>query len=640
MYKIDLRNEISGLRALAIIPVILFHLNYSSFEGGFVGVDIFFVISGYLITSVIVKNNTNFNIFYFYERRLRRILPLLLFVAILTIPFAYYFMLPKNLLDYAQSLSLTPIFFSNFLFWMEEGYWEFSSQMKPLLHTWSLSVEAQFYLFFPLIFFLKNKNKIFLILIFLWVLSFFIAINQDLKILSIVTDKILSLGSFYLPFSRFWEFLTGSLVFYFHKKMKFENEKINNSLCILGFLLILYAIFNLNDDLNYPNILSLFPVLGTGLILIYIEKSFLLYKTLTSKFFNHIGDISYSLYLWHFPIIVFSKYFSNLNQNIFLDILAILATYLLALFSFTYIEKPFYKYNYLSSKAFLISILILAFIVFSTGVIIYKSGGKSSFVDIKINKLKKELISYNDYFEKDLKPDDAGIIKFSNFTDQTSNENVKKILIIGDSQGRDLTRVLREYNNIKIKNNEVVEHEFGFLEISSNYSINKNLYLHDQIQESDIVLLSRQFTSEKNKIQNIKKLANILSNEGKKFVIVGSAPEFYTAEDDLLLTFLLQNENNYNYLKNKNYSRINEYFYLNLRTYLFETNNYLEKISKELNIGFLDRFNFTCVLENKKCFGIDEDGSKLFKDYSHFSESGVKFFANKIYEINWLKKIK
>ena len=156
MYKIDLRNEISGLRALAIIPVILFHLNYSSFEGGFVGVDIFFVISGYLITSVIVKNKINFNIFYFYERRLRRILPLLLFVAILTIPFAYYFMLPKNLLDYAQSLSLTPIFFSNFLFWMEEGYWEFSSQMKPLLHTWSLSVEAQFYLFFPLIFFFKR----------------------------------------------------------------------------------------------------------------------------------------------------------------------------------------------------------------------------------------------------------------------------------------------------------------------------------------------------------------------------------------------------------------------------------------------------------------------------------------------------
>ena len=156
MHKVDLRNEISGLRALAIIPVILFHLNYSSFEGGFVGVDIFFVISGYLITSVIVKNEINFNIFYFYERRIRRILPLLLFVAILTIPLAYYFMLPKNLLDYAQSLSLTSIFLSNFLFWMEEGYWEFSSQMKPLLHTWSLSVEAQFYLFFPFIFFFKR----------------------------------------------------------------------------------------------------------------------------------------------------------------------------------------------------------------------------------------------------------------------------------------------------------------------------------------------------------------------------------------------------------------------------------------------------------------------------------------------------
>ena len=633
MHKLDLRNEISGLRALAIIPVILFHLNYSSFEGGFVGVDIFFVISGYLITSVIVKNKINFDIFYFYERRLRRILPLLLFVAILSIPFACYFMLPKNLSDYAQSLSLTSIFLSNFLFWMEEGYWEFSSQMKPLLHTWSLSVEAQFYLFFPFIFFLKDKNKIFLMLIFLWVLSFFIAINQDLNILSIVTDKFLSLGSFYLPFSRFWEFLTGSLVFYFHKKIKSGNEKINSSLCILGFLLILYSIFNLNDDLNYPNVLTLFPVLGTSLILIYIEKNFLLYKTLTSKFLNHIGEISYSLYLWHFPIIVFNKYFSNLNPNIFLDIIAILATYLLALFSYTYIEKPFYKYNYLSSKTFLISILICTFFVFSTGIIIYKSGAKSSFVDIKINKLKKELNLYNYYFEQNINPDDAAEIKFS------ENENTKKILILGDSQARDLTRVLREYNNIKIINNEVIEYEFRFLEISSDYTMDKKSYLYDQILISDIVLLSRQFTSEKNQIQNIKKLSKILVNEGKKFIIVGSAPEFYTAEDDLLLTFLLQNENNFNYLKNKNYLKINEYFFLNLKTYLFETNSNLEKISEVLNIGFLDRFNFTCILENKKCFGIDQTGNKLFMDYSHFSQSGVKFFANRIYEINWLKNI-
>ena len=169
--------------------------------------------------------------------------------------------------------------------------------------------------------------------------------------------------------------------------------------------------------------------------------------------------------------------------------------------------------------------------------------------------------------------------------------------------------------------------------------MDKKSYLYDQILVSDIVLLSRQFTSEKNQIQNIKKLAKILVNEGKKFIIVGSAPEFYTAEDDLLLTFLLQNENNFNYLKNKNYLKINEYFFLNLKTYLFETNNNLEKISEVLNVGFLDRFNFTCILENKKCFGIDQTGNKLFIDYSHFSQSGVKFFANRIYEINWLKNI-
>ena len=155
--KLEFRNDIVGLRAIAVISVIFFHLNYSYFVGGFLGVDIFFVISGYLITSIIYKNLDNFNITYFYLRRIRRILPVFIFVLFFTIPFSYFLLMPNNFKDYGQSLIFTPLFLSNYLFWIEEGYWELSSQMKPLLHTWSLAVEVQFYILFPLIFLAKKK---------------------------------------------------------------------------------------------------------------------------------------------------------------------------------------------------------------------------------------------------------------------------------------------------------------------------------------------------------------------------------------------------------------------------------------------------------------------------------------------------
>ena len=218
MNKINFRSEILGLRALAILPVVFFHYGYSFFEGGFIGVDIFFVISGYLITSLIIEKGNNFNIYTFYLRRIRRIVPLLFLVTLLTVPFAYYLLLPNNFNDYGKSLIFTPLFLTNFVFWIQEGYWEFSSKLKPLLHTWSLGVEAQFYILFPLIFFIKNQKKIIILFIILWLISFIIAINNNSQLLLITTDKTLSLGSFYLPFGRFWEFLTGGFVFFFRKK--------------------------------------------------------------------------------------------------------------------------------------------------------------------------------------------------------------------------------------------------------------------------------------------------------------------------------------------------------------------------------------------------------------------------------------
>jgi peptidoglycan/LPS O-acetylase OafA/YrhL len=140
MIKLNYRPEIDGLRAIAVLAVIFYHVEFyfndlKLFSGGFIGVDIFFVISGYLITSLIIEKGNNFNIYTFYLRRIRRIVPLLFLVTLLTVPFAYYLLLPNNFNDYGKSLIFTPLFLTNFVFWIQEGYWEFSSKLKPLLHT-------------------------------------------------------------------------------------------------------------------------------------------------------------------------------------------------------------------------------------------------------------------------------------------------------------------------------------------------------------------------------------------------------------------------------------------------------------------------------------------------------------------------
>ena len=148
----EYRKEIDGLRAIAVIPVILFHAGFDRFSGGYVGVDIFFVISGYLITTIILheKQSGNFSLVNFYERRARRILPALFFVMLISLPFAFLWLTPSNHKDFSQSLTSVAFFSSNILFWLETGYFDAASESKPLLHTWSLAVEEQYYVLFPL----------------------------------------------------------------------------------------------------------------------------------------------------------------------------------------------------------------------------------------------------------------------------------------------------------------------------------------------------------------------------------------------------------------------------------------------------------------------------------------------------------
>ena len=256
------RPDIDGLRALAVMVVILFHADIPGFSGGFVGVDIFFVISGFLITSIILKeiNADNFSISRFYERRVRRIFPALFFVLAFTLIASYIIFYYKDFEAFGESLIATTLFASNILFWSQSGYFDTVATTKPLLHTWSLAVEEQFYIFFPLLLVAINrvsKSRYFGWLLCISLCSFFASIY------GIYNHPV---ATFYLVPTRAWELLFGSL-FAIGVIPELQSNFHRNILSILGLGFIAFSVFVYTELTLFPGVAALAPVMGAGMII-------------------------------------------------------------------------------------------------------------------------------------------------------------------------------------------------------------------------------------------------------------------------------------------------------------------------------------------------------------------------------------
>ena len=340
------RAEIDGLRALAVLPVILFHAGFEWFSGGFVGVDVFFVISGYLITTIIISEMAEgkFSIINFYERRARRILPALFFVMLMCIPFAWMWMLPDALENFGQSLVSTSLFSNNFLLMNTAGYWDLASEYKPLMHTWSLAVEEQYYIIFPifLIFAWRfGKNKLIWLILFISIISF---------TLSEYGWRQNSIAHFYFSPSRAWELLAGSTAAFICDRKGVKN---NNGLAFLGLIMILYSILTFNEETPFPSAFTLAPVIGTILIILYADNKAFTAKFLSTKILVGVGLISYSLYLWHQPILAFTRIYQKEPLSDLGAFFVIFLTTLFAFFTWKFIETPFRNRTKVSSKIIL-----------------------------------------------------------------------------------------------------------------------------------------------------------------------------------------------------------------------------------------------------------------------------------------------
>ncbi len=334
----DYRPDIDGLRAVAVVPVVLFHAGIPAFGGGFVGVDVFFVISGFLITRIIAREIAagTFSIVNFYERRIRRIIPALVVVLAFTALMALALMPPATLVEVGRSVVAAALSVSNILFWLNTDYFAAPVDEVPLLHTWSLGVEEQYYLVFPLVLLASFRFRD-----GRFVRAAVVAMAAGSLLASVAFVARFQEAVFYLAPFRFWELLIGSLLAIGPLRAP-RSTQVREAAAWLGLALIGASVLLYTEETLFPGAAALPPCLGAALV-IYAgldAEPTLAGRLLSSKVPVAIGLISYSLYLWHWPLIVFSGYLPAFGEG-WAKAAVVLLSFLAGALSWKYVEQPF-----------------------------------------------------------------------------------------------------------------------------------------------------------------------------------------------------------------------------------------------------------------------------------------------------------
>ena len=327
------RADIDGLRAVAVLPVVFYHFQIAPFTGGFVGVDIFFVISGYLITSLIQHETANgaLSLVRFYERRARRILPALFLMMLATTALAGTILFPQDVMNYSRSLIATTLFGSNLYFWSTVEYFDIVAERKPLLHTWSLAVEEQFYLLYPALFWLLRGASQ-LKLVHVVAAIFLVSLGASIWAL-----RFAPVSDFYLLPFRAWELMLGAMLALTPIK---SSGRISTALAWSGLALLLFSIFAFSVDTPFPGEYALLPCIGAACV-IYAGPQTIVGRVLSLRPVVFTGLISYSLYLWHWPLLIFARYVVLRDLLLWEKLALILLSGMVATLSWAYVEKPF-----------------------------------------------------------------------------------------------------------------------------------------------------------------------------------------------------------------------------------------------------------------------------------------------------------
>lgn len=626
---------LDGLRGLAVLAVLLFHLDILS--GGYLGVDIFFVISGYLITKIIIeeKYNNSFSLKNFYIKRFKRLFPALIFIAIFSLLVAILIFDADNLIRLNKSSFYSLFFVSNIFFWTESNYFDTSSNLKPLLHTWSLGIEMTFYIIFPSFLIILNKIKSIkfriLILVLIIFLTAILIIFLNTK--KPIFDTLVFDGFFYgkyiddtlfflFPF-RFFEFLFGSIIVFIPK---INFEKISAYLFNLAFFTLILFFIIIDEKSDYL-IRTIFACLCTSILIYFRANNFNYF--LNNNLIIKTGIVSYSLYLVHWPVIVFTKYFFFDQLDYFKIVLIICFSYFFAQLSYSFIEKPLRRNYNFNKKIFLSSIIFIYCLFFlSTNFFEgYKFRMKESNL-AKINTLNKD--KSKEFCESEFSFNKSVKEKIC----LHGPEDEAKIIIMGDSNG---TMWFPGYKQLAIKNNMGIAsysracNNFPFLNTDLDNDFNKcdEVNLDNKILVIGAQWFNFQNENEFNFSKNIARYKDSKNFKNlDKIIIMGQIPNYLRNLFDVKTCYSRPF-----YIKNIDCI---EYFNNSLND-----NEYLEKIkdfNKKLNIQiqdnddltdteilFIDPINFLC---EETCIQFINE-KLVYLDENHISSNASRYIINK-----------
>ena len=612
------REDIQGLRAIAVLGVVLFHINPASLPGGYIGVDVFFVISGYLIMGFIWRDllKGEFNLISFYTKRVKRLFPALFTMVIASSIAAYFILMPQETTGFFKSLISTLFYFSNFYFYAESNYFNSAMQFSPLLHTWSLSVEEQFYIFFPIILMLiytRRKVHLFKILLALAIISLFLS-----EVL-IYWDQSFS---FFSSPTRFFQFIIGGLVSITLQKQIF-SKTTNDYLSGVGLIIIILCMFLYSDTTSFPGLNALLPSFATALILFSGENSRYTNIFLSNPLFKLIGNSSYSLYLWHWPLIVFYKLEFNSNTNTFEQISLLIVSILFGYLSWKYIENTTkalhternLKPIYLSLGVSLLTIS-LTFVAFK---------------NLPSRSLEKEALAskYQKYLNYSSSQFRAGkcflTSKYNNidFFDKTEciqyAQDKKNYLLIGESHAAHYYSALYENK----KDDETISQitASGCYPILAYKGSKRCTDLVRWAYEDLIIkkhfhtiILSARWRNldKKSLIQTI----NMLLKHTDNVVILGPTMEYQQPLPRLLMNLALDEDTKSIYKTAGKYQEISE------------TDNLMKSGLTGPRVKYISVLNLLCDIDG--CSTITPTGVPIAFDYGHFTHSGASYIIKQI----------
>ncbi|MEP4891153.1 MAG: acyltransferase family protein [Aliiglaciecola sp.] len=639
--KIQYRPEIDGLRTIAVISVLIYHLKIPFFDGyflsgGYLGVDIFFVLSGYLITSIIhreILETGRFSFMNFYSKRIKRIIPPLILVILVSLPVAWLVLLPTELMRYVSSLLAALGFYSNIFWFLELGeYGAQSGLLQPMLHTWSLSIEEQFYVLFPIVFILlcriKNVRILLGLMIFATIFSLYLAQ---------VTTEYKPPLSFFSPVSRAWELLAGATLavftFYYRNYLpKLTSLKI---IPVAMIVIILTSLIFL--DMNgaaHPGYATVPVVFATCGLIYFSHSQEVVTQLLSSRPFVWIGKLSYSLYLWHYPIFAFARLTSIDSPTILDMILWVTLTFICAWLGYKLIERPF-RFKIKKSVFFvalfssLIVIILFSFQVnLRDGIPSRFSNISSHYGDNEIDNevLRKSSFSVLDSFSSEeismwnaAKPSQQEIEN-----NWFSSKEGEKVLIVGNSHSKDMFNALYLNRNL-FEGIEFARYAIGADLEPSEFS---NMYETPNFKTATTILISPKYRT--SSIGNLQELIPELFSRGKKVILVGNTAEFVSPSSLTIFDWYMR--------RLKGQVNIEEVNGLGYRYEASEPHIYsgeVKKLAKAFNIPFYDRRELICFDVSRKCSLVTLNGRKTMYDDSHWTLEGAEYFGLKAYENGW-----